>query len=212
MSRIQKVLLTAFEPFGGRDQNPSLEVQKCLLRKSIKGLSIKALKLPVTRKRSCRTVLSAIQQWQPDVVLMMGEAAGRASISLEQVALNIEEVSRNRSKVGLAKQRQIEVDGPCAYFSTLPNEQLARSLATRSIPAELSHDAGLYICNRLFYKVRHFLETQEYSGKAGFIHLPLLPEQVAMSNSNSPSQSLRTQCRAVKLILKTLRDGGIAGN
>ena len=82
-----KILVTGFDPFGGETVNPAYEAVK-LLPDTIGGAQIFKLEIPTVFSLSGPAVEEGIKKYQPDVVLCVGQAGGRASISVEKVAIN----------------------------------------------------------------------------------------------------------------------------
>ena len=83
-----KLLLTAFDPFGGEKINPALEAVKRVQDK-IGDLEIVKLEVPTVFYKSIDTVANAIEKEHPDVVLCIGQAGGRFDLTPERVAINI---------------------------------------------------------------------------------------------------------------------------
>lgn len=172
------VLLTGFEPFGGESSNPSWEAASALDGERIAGHRVVARWLPVEFDRSLQALQSAIAQLQPALVLCVGQAGGRAQLSLERVAINVDDARIADNAGAQPIDVPIAPDGPAAYFTTLPIKAMLAALRDAGIPAEVSQTAGTYVCNHVFYGLMHAL--REASGvRAGFIHIPYSPEQAA---------------------------------
>lgn len=197
----KKILLTAFEPFGGETINPSSEVARALGGLTFEGVQITSCELPVDRFRAVDSVLEQMRASAPDVVLMLGEAGGRAQISLERTAVNLDDF-RIPDNAGHQPQGEpIVAGGPWEYTATLPLETLVGCLTRQGIPATISTDAGRYLCNRLFYGVMHEIATGGRPIRAGFIHLPYLPEQVIAKKAGTPSLPLETLVTALATLM-----------
>jgi len=198
---MRKILLTAFEPFGGETINPSQEVVRTLCRMSFDGLQIEGCELPVERFKAIERALERIRHFEPEVVIMLGEAGGRSCITPERMAVNMDDF-RIPDNAGCQPIRDtIVVGGPLEYFSTLPVDDIVEHLTQAHIHAALSIDAGRYLCNRLFYCVMNMIATEELPICAGFIHLPYLPEQVINKKPETPSMPLETMVHALTLIM-----------
>ena len=191
-----KILLTGFEPFGGDTTNPSAQVVEYLAQQSLMGCEIAVAILPVDRWRGPAAALSAIEMHRPDVVLSLGQATGRSAISIERVAVNLMDY-RIADNVGhVAADEPIVADGPAAYFATVPVREMLAAVHQAGVPAELSLSAGTYLCNQVLYAVLHHLE--QTGRRAGFIHLPMLPEQAAAQSRPTPSMGLETLLSGVQ--------------
>ena len=137
-------------------------------------------------KKSTARLRELFQKYRPDVVLSVGQAGGRPEISVERVAINIDCVkSSNGSKLlpdnagDMPVDEPIEAEGPSAYFATLPLWEIVEAIQGKGIPAGISNTAGTYVCNHVMYVSLHQAAVQYPQMKAGFIHVPFLPEQIA---------------------------------
>jgi pyroglutamyl-peptidase len=199
---MKRVLLTAFEPFGGQPINPSQEVARALRSRTFKEVQLETCELPVERFKAIERALERIRSFKPDAVIMLGKASGRAKITPETIAVNrddfhIPDISGNQPKGEL-----IIPDGPPKFQTTLPVAEIVNDLSRAGIPAALSHDAGSYLCNRLFYSVRYVLARESPQTLAGFIHLPCLPEEFMCEEPQKPSLALETQVSALLIIIE----------
>lgn len=204
---MKKILLTAFEPFGGEMINPSQEVVRSICRMSFDGLLIEACELPVERFRAIELALERIRLSKPDVVIMLGEAGGRSCITPERMAVNMDDFRIPDNAGYQPKRDPVVVGGPMEYFSTLPVDGIVEQLTQAHIHAALSNDAGRYLCNRLFYCVMHTIATEALPMCAGFIHLPYLPEQVINKKPETPSMPLETMVHALAQIIENIVSG-----
>jgi pyroglutamyl-peptidase len=84
----------------------------------------------------------------------------------------------------------------------LPLKAMLERLHEAQIPAALSHSAGTFVCNQVFFGIAHRLVTQRRRLRGGFIHVPYLPEQ-ASRHPGTPSVPLRTMIDAVRLCIET---------
>lgn len=179
-----KILVTGFEPFNGGTVNPSEQIVNHLV--APEGVTLIKEILPVEFKKSTVRLQELLQVHQPDIVLSIGQAGGRPAISIERIAINIDNVkSSDGSKIlpdnvgDMPVDEIIEVDGAAAYFSTLPLWQLVEAIQEKGIPVGISNSAGTYVCNHVMYEALYYAAVQYPQMKAGFIHVPFLPEQIA---------------------------------
>ncbi|WAA10986.1 pyroglutamyl-peptidase I [Fervidibacillus albus] len=193
----KKVLVTGFDPFGNDDINPALEVVKQLDGKIIEDVEIVAEEVPTVFHRAIQVVKDAIKREQPDVVICIGQAGGRAQITPERVAINVDDARIPDNEQQQPIDEPIDPDGPTAYFSTLPIKRIVNELRKAGIPASVSNSAGTFVCNHLFYGVRHYLEKQAPSIRSGFIHIPYIPEQTV--EKNAPSLSLDLIVKGIEI-------------
>ena len=195
------ILLCGFEPFEGWPLNPSWEAIAPLHGKRIAGHRVVARRLPVAFDDSSKLMRAAIREVSPALVVCVGLASGRARLSLERIAVNVDDA---RIPDNLGKQpvdEAIVAGGPAAYFSTLPIKAMLASLEKAGIPAEISQTAGTYVCNHVFYAMMHALRSRRRV-RAGFIHVPATPEQLA-GNPLLHGLATETVTRALRLALRT---------
>jgi pyroglutamyl-peptidase len=195
-------LLTGFDAFGGEAENPSLLIARTLDGELIAGRRVVGAVLPTEFARALVELDALIDAHRPAVVLAVGQAGGRAEISLERVAINLID-ARITDNAGAQPVDVPVIDGaPNAYFSTLPLKAMLTRLHEAQIPASLSHTAGTFVCNQVFFGLAHRLATQHRRTRGGLIHVPYLPEQAAR-HPGTPSLPLATMIDAIRLCLKT---------
>ncbi|EMJ3468410.1 TPA: pyroglutamyl-peptidase I [Vibrio harveyi] len=183
---MKKVLITGFDPFGGESINPALEAVKRLNGRKLDGGEVVMCQVPVTRYESIEAVIESIELHQPDIVITVGQAAGRTAITPERVAINVDDFRIPDNGGHQPIDEPVIPGGPDAYFTTLPIKAITRALQQENIPCQVSNTAGTFVCNHLFYGVQHYLRDK--SVRHGFVHIPLLPEQD--SSGNQPTMSL----------------------
>lgn len=178
-----KILVTGFEPFNGGTINPSEQIVHKLI--APEGITLIKNILPVEFKKATEQLQEMFETYQPDVVLSIGQAGGRQEISVERVAINVDCVkSSNGSKLlpdnagSMPVDEPIEADGAPAYFSTLPIWNIVEAIQRKGILAGISNTAGTYVCNHVMYVSLYQASIHYPNMKAGFIHVPFLPEQI----------------------------------
>lgn len=183
-----KILVTGFDPFGGDKINPAIEAVK-RLPDTIQSAKIIKLEIPTVFNKSAEVVHDAIVKEQPDYVLDVAQAGGRAALTPERVAININDgrIPDNDGYQPLGEP--IQADGDTAYFTQLPIKAMAKAIRAVGLPAAVSNTAGTYVCNHIFYQVQYMRAKEFPNLKAGFIHIPFLPEQV-IKRPNTPSMAL----------------------
>lgn len=197
-----KILITAFEPFGGEKVNPALEAMK-LLPDKIGEAQILKLELPTVFKKSIEKVWQHIDEYEPDIVISLGQAGGRACISIERVAINIDDTTMADNEGNMPVDQPIFKDGENAYFSNLPIKNMVEDIKKAGIPANISNTAGTYVCNHVMYGILYKIQKERLNIKAGFIHVPFIPEQV-VNKPERASMSLENIVKAVEIACKVL--------
>ena len=170
-----KILLTGFEPFGGETVNPSWEAVEQL--RAPEGTELVKLRLPVVFREAGERLAEALAAEKPDLTLCVGQAAGRSAITPERIGVNLMDAA-SPDNAGFRPEEEPVIPGaPAAYFARLPVKELAAAIRAEGIPAETSNSAGLFVCNALLFRLLHEMETRYPKMRAGFIHVPCLPEQ-----------------------------------
>ncbi len=195
-----KILLTGFEPFGGESINPSWEAVKAVQAPA--GMQLEKMLLPVSFRKAPALIEEKIQSFRPDVILSLGQAGGREGISLERIAVNLADARIADNDGFQPRDEALQAAGPAACFSPLPLRRMEAALQTAGLPASLSNTAGLYVCNAVFYTAARLAENLKPAPRAGFVHVPYLPEQAL--GKEAPSLSLEEDIRALKIILGCL--------
>ncbi|MFW6266632.1 MAG: pyroglutamyl-peptidase I [Halanaerobiales bacterium] len=196
-----KILLTGFDPFGKQDINPATEVIKELAGKEIGGHQINALEIPTVRYSSVKVIEEEITEINPEMVISIGQAGGRTAISVERVAINIDDFRIEDNEGHKPVDEPINPDGPTAYYSTLPIKAMVKKMKEEGIPAEISNTAGTFVCNHVMYGVLDYIDHRELEIPAGFIHIPFLPQQV-VDKEGKASMALSTVKKGIHFALK----------
>lgn len=197
----KKVLLTGFDPFGGETVNPSWEAVKRLNREVVEDVSIAAEQIPTVFHHSAAVLEQAIEKHDPDVVICVGQAGGRAHITPERIAINIDDALIPDNEDREPIDEPIAAHGPAAYWSALPIKLIVKELRKNGIPASVSNSAGTFVCNHLFYQLMHRIDRTSANIRGGFIHIPFLPEQTV--DKHDPSLSLETIVEGLRIAAVT---------
>lgn len=171
---MKKLLITGFDPFGGETINPSWEAVK-RLPKEIGAYELYKLQIPTVFGHAAQTVLQKAEEILPDVILCVGQAGGRDAVTPERIGINIRDARIADNAGNQPSDEQIALDGPDGIFATVPVAAMARAIRDAQLPGKVSNTAGTFVCNDTLYTLLH-----HYAGtavRAGFIHVPYLPEQ-----------------------------------
>lgn len=198
-----KILLTAFDPFGGESVNPAEEAVKGVSAPA--GVELTKLTVPTVYGRSIETVVAAMESADYDAVLCIGQAGGRSDLTVERVAINVNDASAPDNAGVLLSDAPIVEDGPAAYFATLPVKAMVEGIRKVGIPASVSNTAGTFVCNQLLYGVLHSIAVSGRVTHAGFIHVPFIPAQV-VDKAGKPSMALETIIRGIEAALETIAE------
>ncbi|HEY6135560.1 MAG TPA: pyroglutamyl-peptidase I [Rubrivivax sp.] len=195
------VLLTGFEPFGREAVNPSWLVAQALHGHTIDQTQVRAVQLPCVFGRALDALDAALRSTRPVLVLALGLAAGRAELSLERVAINVDDARIPDNAGRQPIDEPVVPGGPAAYFSTLPVKAVVAALHAAGIPAGVSQSAGTFVCNHVFYGLQQRLAGSGV--RSGFMHVPLLPEQT-LGRPGVPDLPLATMVAGTRLVIETV--------
>jgi pyroglutamyl-peptidase len=147
------VLVTSFATWlFHHSSNSSDDLLLNVNRSGWKGAQIHVLRqLPVELNLASSSVIKACEQLKPDLIICCGMAENRDRLSLESRAV---------------------VDGQ-ALHTSIELEELVKDLRI----TEISHDAGNFVCNSLYYLLLNHLHKLQYRNRCLFIHVPILTAQ-----------------------------------
>jgi pyroglutamyl-peptidase len=179
MGSFPTVLVTGFEPFGGEAVNPSWMAAQALHGREIASHRVIGAQLPTVFDRSLEVLRELLLRHRPRLVICTGQAGGRTALSLERVAINVNDARLRDNAGGQPIDTPVVPGAAAAYFSTLPIKAMLLALTQEGIRAEVSQTAGTFVCNHVFYGLMHELAARpELSGtRGGFVHVPWLPGQ-----------------------------------
>lgn len=202
-----KVLISGFEPFGEMKTNPTMELLQMIKEETFQHLEVHTILLPVIYSECGKIMVDKIKQIEPDAVIALGVAKGRASLQFEQIAINMEDTGSENEISDNADDspngRLVKSDGPDGIFTTLPIRHLVNALRQNGVPAAISNSAGTYICNTTMYFMLHHIQNTGAKIPAGFIHVPATPH-MAVYEPNVPTMTLDTQVQGLRTVLDEL--------
>ena len=206
-----RVLLTGFDAFGGDAVNPSWLAVRALHGRQIAGHTVVVAQLPTVFGEALRALHGLLVKHQPALVICVGQAGGRSALSLERVAINVDDAPIPDNAGAQPIDAPVAPGAPAAYFSTLPIKAMLAALQREGLPAEVSQTAGTFVCNHVFYGLMHTIAANPElrHTRGGFVHVPWLPEQ------GTPNMALDDVVRglrvAVRAALVTPQDTLLAG-
>ena len=199
-----KILVTGFDPFGGEKVNPSLEAVKSL-PSVIHGAEIRWVEIPTVFYKSAEVLEEEIVRYQPDVVLCIGQAGGRASLTPERLAINQDDARIPDNQGNQPIDTPIRLDGQAAYFSTLPIKAMVQAIKEDGLPATVSNTAGTFVCNHLMYQALYLADKKFPNMRAGFMHIPYMTEQV-INKPNTASMNLVDVVKGIEAAIGAIVD------
>ena len=199
-----KILVTGFDPFGGEKVNPALEAVKSL-PSEIHGAEVHWVAIPTVFYKAAEVLETTIVRYQPDAVLCIGQAGGRASLTPERVAINQDDARIPDNQGNQPIDTPIRLDGQAAYFSTLPIKAMVQAIKEEGLPATVSNTAGTFVCNHLMYQALYLADKKFPHMRAGFMHIPYMTEQV-VNKPNTASMNLTDIVRGIEAAIGAIVD------
>lgn len=203
-----KVLLTAFDPFGGEPVNPALEAVK-LVADKIGDVDVVKLEVPTVFRKSIATVAAAMEKEKPDAVLCIGQAGGRYDLTPERVAINMDDARIKDNEGNQPIDLPIFEDGAPAYFTNLPIKAMVQAIRKAGVPASVSNTAGTFVCNHLMYGVLYTIAKNYPGMKGGFMHVPFVPSQVVNRPSPAPSLNMKDIAIGIEATLAAIAENEV---
>ncbi|MGL4671912.1 MAG: pyroglutamyl-peptidase I [Cetobacterium sp.] len=198
-----KVLITGFDPFGGESINPAWEAVNAM-QDMVDGIEVIKLQIPTVFKKSAEKLFAGIDEHKPDVVMCIGQAGGRYDISVERVAINMDDGRIPDNEGYQPIDTPVYEDGENAYFATLPIKGIVEEIKAAHIPASVSNTAGTYVCNHIMYSLLYYISKNNLNIKGGFIHVPYITQQV-VDKKNMPYMEVSTITKALESAVKALK-------
>ena len=203
-----KILLTGFNAFGKVRSNPSQQIVEhfAALPRPPRRVQLITKVLPTEYVAATRQIRRLIRASRPDAILCLGVAPARKAISLERVALNLDDSAQPDNAGTVRRNRPIVPHGPAAYWSTLPLDAFRRTLQRSRLPVQFSSHAGGFVCNHIFYQARHEVARSQRAIPCGFIHLPKACAPSAKASTALPlPKMIRAIERCLEVLAKTSR-------
>ena len=148
---MKKLLITGFDPFGGESVNPSWEAVK-LLPDTIDDIKLVRIQVPTAFVRSGEVLREAVLREKPDVILCVGQAGGRAALTVERVALNLMDAPIPDNDGDSPRDLPVIDGGEDGIFSSLPVKAMGKRICSSSASVtSVSGPQGMEfpICTRL---------------------------------------------------------------
>ncbi|MCU6433105.1 pyroglutamyl-peptidase I [Undibacterium sp. Jales W-56] len=205
------VLVTGFDPFEDQAINPSWEVAKALDGWQYGDATVVARQLPCVFHEAINSLQQAMDDIKPSLIICLGQAGGRTDISLERIAINLDDARIPDNADQQPIDQAIIAKAPAAYFSSLPIKAIVRQISGAGIAAAVSNTAGTFVCNHVFFGLMHIIAQKNRNARTrppvrgGFVHLPYLPEQVS-AYPGTPSIPLDAMIKGIQTAIQTAID------
>lgn len=168
------ILVTGFEPFPGAPINPTQKLMHRLPKRlgaHQHGVAYEFHVLPTTwngRQEVTQKLRDAVQ---PDAIVHFGVDGTRKTLNIECQAVNAA-IRVRPDADGNAPARPELADGPeRVRRASLPSRPILNAARAAGAPAQLSHDAGTYLCNATLW------DSIGSGIPSIFVHVPSLPKR-----------------------------------
>ena len=169
------ILITGFGPFPGTPDNPSEFLVHAIDQGRVRhphGVHIRTGILPTSWSKVSDLASRMHADERPDIALHFGVADVSRGFRIERRARNR---TKNKPDVDgeLPHRPYISRRGPTQLGTSLPVARIMLGLRASGLPANLSDDAGDYLCNMLFYSSLCSPDRAS-AGRVLFVHIPQL--------------------------------------
>lgn len=202
-----KVLITGFEPNDDGLNASELVVNSLRNRppqkivQYLSGIDFKIL--PGNTEILGQVINDILKSTAPDLCLGVGQACGYNRIALERMAKNLKYFVTLDRAGNAPKGEPVVPDAPVAYFNSLvEQDDLIQLLESYNIPSRVSNDCGTHLCNQSFYHFLHWRNNYNRDMKVGFVHVPVVPEQVIKRWTKSPFMPIEMTCQGIAVIIE----------
>jgi pyroglutamyl-peptidase len=205
MTKLTRIVVTGFEPWGPNAENPTLEILDLLKAVDDVEGDLTLLRLPVDSSKIASITAKTLEEVQPDLWISLGLAAGLAVVAVERIAANVMDFAIPDNAGNHHRSEAIFADGPAAHMATLPVELIVSHLRESGIPAKVSNSASTYLCNQMMYTALHLIAKKGMKTSAGFIHVPAHPRLAALQQyplAEMPSMSVELMAQAVRKAIR----------
>jgi pyroglutamyl-peptidase len=173
------VVVTGFEPYGGRGSNPAYDTMRALDGRKIGRADIIGRALPVAIASIKANIATILDETNPSAIISIGLWPGEPMIRLERVGMNIADFEIADNEGAVWRDLEISGNGTAARLASLPLRKIEEDILAAGIPVRLSSTAGTYLCNACLYGFLEAVEQRARHIPCGFIHVPYTPELVA---------------------------------
>ena len=196
-----KILLTHFNVFGSGSINSSACAAK--LVRAPQDCELTVCELPTEYERSVTLLEQLIGEHRPDALIMLGQAEGRPTLSLERIGINCDDAGAADNTGEIRSGSKIVPDGADGYFAALPIREMLQAACDANVPASISNSAGTYVCNHLLYKMLYNRNRDGSPRYVGFIHVPAAPQQAVAKPI--PSMDSQLAANGISAMLTALK-------
>src|SRR5699024_117034 len=122
----------------GEDVNPAIEAARKIEGEVIEDHEVHTVEVSTVFDTCIQELREAMEKVEPELVICIGQAGGRSHISLERIAINVNDARIPDNDENQPIDTPVISSGPAAYWSTLPIKAIVEVLKNKGIPAMVS--------------------------------------------------------------------------
>jgi pyroglutamyl-peptidase len=197
-----RVLLTGFGPFLNIIENPTALLVERLMASPPPGIELQTEVLPVSYHRASLRLKELLQAENFDLAVLLGVAGNSSHIRLEALGRNSHTANANDEDGMNLMGLPVVESGAVTLQTQLDLAPIVSKLESLGYSAQVSQDAGGYVCNDTYYAALHAIDEAGLSTKCVFIHVPPHPE--ATETPSDFAMPVEQQEAAIRVVLDLL--------
>ena len=171
-----RLLICGFSAFPEAIRNPA---QASIEQLAAQGWSPPAahadfLTVPVTWSGAPEAILARLSEAPVEAVLVVGVAVTATSFQVERRGRNLASLEKPDDVGRRWGSPQVLAEGPDEIRTLAPTRSMATAIGRAGLAAQLSEDAGDYLCNFTYYR----LLAAQAAPMVAFLHVPQVREFV----------------------------------
>lgn len=171
MSDGRLIVVGAFEPFGGRRRNRARDAARLLAGETIAGASIEVAELP-TVYAALPAAVGALFRRDPQLVLLVGEAATARTLLVERIAVNVAHARIKDNAGARPIDEEVVPGGEAARVVPFDPRPAANAAIAAGAPCDVSSHAGTFCCNAALYHALGHAARHPTRPRVAFVHVP----------------------------------------
>lgn len=168
------VAVAGFGPFPGVPKNPSAEIVRAIAtmqRFRAAGIALDSA-IFETAYGAAESVLETLIAKEPDAVVLFGVAGSAKHIRVETIARNRASILHPDHARFTPAARKLSAEGVPLLKVRGQAMRMRAAIRATGVKAELSIDAGSYLCNAVFYRALAATAGAKRAPLTYFIHVP----------------------------------------
>lgn len=168
-------LVTGFGPFPGAPVNPSAALVRAISRMRrpvFADTKIVTHIFPVSYSAIAAGLPELVSKHKPDIVLMFGLSSGAKTLRVESQGINANSMLHPDVSGRASAKKPLASNAPASLKAAAPLAALIAAARSAGVNANVSHNAGRYICNAALYTCLDLRREAGRPSLVAFIHIP----------------------------------------